>query len=71
LWFNRAFYFLKKNLFSFKLFFLVFLDCFDVLILKIRKYYFDVFSSKKHFEKQLLSHSQTGFNTNSKPQTNP
>jgi hypothetical protein len=36
-------------------FFLVFLDCFDVLILKINflKKYFDAFSSEKHFEKKV------------------
>jgi len=38
---------------------LVFLDCFDLLILKInfkklKKYYYDIFLNKKYFKKQLL-----------------
>jgi hypothetical protein len=38
----------------------LFLDHFDVLILKNKKiYYFDIFLSEKQFEKQLQPHSQT------------
>jgi hypothetical protein len=42
----------------------VFSNHFDALILKIifknKKYHFNIFSSEKHFEKQLQLHSQTG-----------
>jgi len=38
------------NFFSFKLIFLYILDCFDVLILKIKKNYFDIFLNKKYFK---------------------
>jgi hypothetical protein len=31
--------------------FFIFLDHFDVLILKIKKYYFNIFLNKKHFKK--------------------
>jgi len=31
---------------------LIFLDHFNVLISKNRKYYFDIFLNKKHFENQ-------------------
>jgi len=41
----------------------MFLDCFNILILKIifknKKNYFDIFLSKNYFEKQLLQHFQT------------
>jgi len=54
-------FFLKKN---FKLIFLIFFYCFECAdvknIKKIwKKYYFNTFSNKKHFEKQSLSYSQT------------
>jgi hypothetical protein len=60
--------FLKKNdyfLFFYLLqinIFLVFLDFFDALMSKIiffkkKKYYFDTFSCKKHFEKQPQPHT--------------
>ena len=42
-----------KIFFYFKLIFFIFLDYFDMLMLKIiflKKYYFDVFSNKKYFE---------------------
>jgi len=43
-----------KFFFCFKLIFLVFLNRFDILILKInlKKYYFNTFSNKKYFKKQ-------------------
>jgi len=38
----------------------MFLDCFDILVLKNKKiYYYNVFSSKKHFKKQTSLNSQT------------
>jgi len=48
------------------IFFLMFLDVFDVLMSKIiykkwKKYYFDAFPSKKHFEKQPLPLSNISF----------
>jgi hypothetical protein len=52
-------------LFSSNLYVLVFLDYFDALISKmifkkIKKHYFNIFLSKKHFKKQPQPHSQTG-----------
>jgi hypothetical protein len=48
---------------NFLIIFLVFLDRFNMLMSKInfknKKKYFDVFPSKKHFEKQHLLLSQT------------
>jgi hypothetical protein len=47
--------------FILNLFFYIF-KLFNVLILKIiflKKYYFNIFSNKKHFKKQLLTHYQT------------
>jgi hypothetical protein len=46
----------SKNIYFLKLIFSVFLDYFNVLMLKInlknkKKYYFDASSSKKHVEK--------------------
>ena len=38
--------------FVFQNHFFIFSDHFDALTLKIKKNYFDTFSSKKHFEKQ-------------------
>jgi hypothetical protein len=53
--------------FGFKFFFkkILFSNRFDMLIskinfFKIKKCYYDVFSSKKHFKKQLLPQDQTG-----------
>jgi hypothetical protein len=42
--------------FCFKLIFLMFLERFDVVIVKIKKYYCEAFPSKKHFEKQPQSY---------------
>ena len=51
----------KKNIFflCFKSIFCMFSDRFEVVMSKIiffkKKFYFDIFSSKKYFKKQLLS----------------
>jgi hypothetical protein len=50
----------KIERFFLKLLFFIFLDRFDMLILKInfkkyKKNYFNIFSNKKYFKKQLLS----------------
>jgi hypothetical protein len=50
-YFLKVFFLCFKNFFEINIF-LVFSDYFDALILKIKKYYFNVFSSKKYFEKQ-------------------
>jgi hypothetical protein len=56
--------------FCFKLFFSIFgsLWCSDIKnkILKIKKYYLYIFLSKKYFEKQLLTYSETPSMTHSK-----
>jgi len=44
-------------------FFFYILNCFDALILKIKKNHFDVFQQEKHFKKQSQPHSQTDNNT--------
>jgi len=59
---NRVF--LKKFNFLFKIIFFMFLNSFDMLILKIiflkiKKLYFNVFLSEKHFEPSPLPQSQT------------
>jgi hypothetical protein len=41
---NFEFFFVKNNVF------LMFSDRFDVLILKIKKYYFNAFLNKKYFK---------------------
>ena len=55
-WSKPILFLLKFNLF------LVFLFRFDILMLKIKfknkKYYFNIFSNKKHYEKQKLPHYQ-------------
>jgi hypothetical protein len=53
-------YFLKKLFYLFILnyFFSIF-NCFNMLMSKIiKKYYFNIFPNKKHFEKQLLREYQ-------------
>jgi hypothetical protein len=46
-------YFLNNNFFILDYFFLLFLDCFDVVELKKnKKYYFNTFSNEKQFKKQ-------------------
>jgi hypothetical protein len=59
--------FLKKfKIFLFFLYLkLIFLDHFDALISKmifLKNYYFDIFPSKKHYEKQPQPHSQIHLN---------
>jgi len=52
----KSIYFLKIFIYL-KLIFSVFLDHFNVLILKIiflKKYYFNIFSNKKYFKNQTL-----------------
>jgi hypothetical protein len=53
---NFKFFCLKFN------YFFIILDCFDVLMLKIifknKKFYFNIFINKKHFELQPLSQFQ-------------
>ena len=48
---NFEFFFVKNNVF------LMFSDRFDMLILKIKKYYFNILLNKKYFKSQLLLHS--------------
>jgi hypothetical protein len=47
----------------------MFLNHFDALISKIifKKYYFDTFTRKKHFEKQPQPHSQIRFSLKNYP----
>jgi hypothetical protein len=52
----KSIYFFKIFIYL-KLIFSVFLDHFNVLILKIiffKKYYFNIFSNKKYFKNQML-----------------